>query len=398
MPANTFARAGLILTRARHAVMATRFIAGANIAAGSKSQSLHSSIKSAQRFTWSTTTLSASRGFHSTLPGRNRPPSSWGDLIPQPRKSSSDTNNTVNIIITRPSKGPQYKRFDRNSSGRGMPIIYDRRYQMAAGAVVTVVGGYYVMHLERVPMTERIRFMDVSVKQEEKMAKEAYSVVMRQFHNQILPPNHPYTQYVKRVATRIIRAAGMENLEWEFYVVNSKEPNAFVLPGGKVFVFTGILPIAENEDGLATVLGHEIAHQLARHSAEKLSFTKVALFFGVIFNIIFDPSFSMNSLFMNLGLMLPFSRKCETEADKIGLQLMAQACFDPRESVRMWQRMSHAERGPNLSFLNTHPASKSRAVKLEEWMPEAMDTWRKSDCETISVYADMFNKANLAYW
>lgn len=267
------------------------------------------------------------------------------------------------------------------------------------GGVVTVgAGGYYVTHLETVPMTGRTRFMDVSVKQEESMAKEAYKQVMHQYQNQMLPDNHAYTLYVKRVAARIIKAAGMENLDWEFHVINSNEKNAFVLPGGKVFVFTGILPIAENENGLATVLGHEIAHQLARHSAEKLSFTKVALFLGLMFSVIFDPSYSVQRIVMDLGMMLPFSRKCETEADKIGLQLMAQACFDPRESIRMWTRMSDTERGPSLAFLNTHPASKNRVSNLEKWMPEAMDTWNKSDCATTNAYADMFNKAKLAYW
>ncbi|KAG0337454.1 hypothetical protein BG004_007630, partial [Podila humilis] len=95
---------------------------------------------------------------------------------------------------------------------------------------------------------------------------------------------------------------------------------------------------------------------------------------------------------------LPFSRKCETEADQIGLQLMAQACFDPRESTRMWSRMHHTESGPSLSFLNTHPASKDRVSKLESWMPEAMNTWHTSDCATTNAYADMFNKVRHASW
>ncbi|KAK3826804.1 MAG: peptidase family M48-domain-containing protein [Linnemannia elongata] len=384
MAANTFARAGSTLARA--------------LRNGASSHLTSTTTK-----TTSIIATACSRGFHSTLPGRNKPPSSWGDLIPQPQRPSSDTNNPLSKILTRSS--PQYKRFGQNTgsggSGRGggrVPIFFDRRYQIVGGVVTVGAGGYYVTHLETVPMTGRTRFMDVSVKQEESMAKEAYKQVMHQYQNQMLPDNHAYTLYVKRVAARIIKAAGMENLDWEFHVINSNEKNAFVLPGGKVFVFTGILPIAENENGLATVLGHEIAHQLARHSAEKLSFTKVALFLGLMFSVIFDPSYSVQRIVMDLGMMLPFSRKCETEADKIGLQLMAQACFDPRESIRMWTRMSDTERGPSLAFLNTHPASKNRVSNLEKWMPEAMDTWNKSDCATTNAYADMFNKAKLAYW
>ncbi|KAF9144709.1 hypothetical protein BGX30_011730 [Mortierella sp. GBA39] len=396
MTANTFARAGFTLARALRS--------GAMRSSVTGTTTVHSThATSTTTKTASVTATACSRGFHSTLPGRNKPSSGWGDLIPQPQRPSSDTNNPLSKILTRSS--PQYKRFGQNSgsggSGRGggrVPIFYDRRYQVVGGVVTVGAGVYYVAHLETVPMTGRTRFMDVSLKQEESMAKEAYKQVMHQYQNQMLPDNHAYTLYVKRVASRIIKAAGMENLDWEFHVINSNEKNAFVLPGGKVFVFTGILPIAENENGLATVLGHEIAHQLARHSAEKLSFTKVALFLGVMFSIIFDPSYSVQRIVMDLGMMLPFSRKCETEADKIGLQLMAQACFDPRESTRMWTRMSDTERGLSLAFLNTHPASRDRVTNLEKWMPEAMDTWHKSDCATTNAYADMFNKAKLAYW
>ncbi|KAI1297037.1 hypothetical protein EDD11_007247 [Mortierella claussenii] len=247
-------------------------------------------------------------------------------------------------------------------------------------------------------MSGRRRFLDVSPEQEESMAKDAYNQTMKQYRHRLLPSNHPDTRLVERVARRIIKAAGMENLEWEFHVIDDPEKNAFVLPGGKVFVFTGILPIAANEAGLATVLGHEIAHQLARHSAEKLSFAKIVIFASVIFAWAFDPSYMIQRLVMDLGMMLPFSRKCESEADRMGLQLMAQACFDPRESVKMWSRMAASEKGFNLAFLNTHPASKDRMQKLEQWMPEAIDTANKSDCATTSAYADMFNKANLAYW
>ncbi|KAG0330493.1 hypothetical protein BGZ99_003064 [Dissophora globulifera] len=376
-----------------------------------------SSLMSAARLpivSWSATTAAAfrvefssksvlgARGFHVSRPGlRDRPPSSWGDMIPQPpRPSSSETGPLTKIILR-----PQYKRFGQSppggpgSSNRGrVPIWLDRRYQIMGGVITVGGGAYYVTHLETVPVTGRRRFMDVSPQQEEMMAKEAYKQVMAQFGNHIVPSNHPYTQYVKRVASRIIKAAGLGHLDWEFHVVQSEEKNAFVLPGGKVFVFTGILPIAKNEDGLATVLGHEIAHQLARHSAEKLSFAKLTMLFGVIIAVVFDPSWTMQRAIMEFGMMLPFSRKCETEADQIGLLLVAQACFDPREAVHMWTRMASQEKGPSLAFLNTHPASKDRIKKLEEWMPKAMDTYRSSDCETTNEWADLFNRSDLAQW
>ncbi|KAI8144340.1 peptidase family M48-domain-containing protein [Fennellomyces sp. T-0311] len=225
------------------------------------------------------------------------------------------------------------------------------------------------------------------------MAKQAYHEVMSQFGHRILPDNHPYTQFVARTARRIVQVSGMDDLQWEFHVINSPEPNAFVLPGGKVFVFTGILPIVENEDGMAAVLGHEVAHQLARHSAEKLSFAKIILVVQLtmmLFGI--DPSYLFNQLAMNFILTKPFSRKCETEADEIGLQLMAQACYDPHEAVNMWKRMERAGGGDIPQFMSTHPSHKNRITFLEKEMPTALAKRASSDCTTeLKNFADMFN-------
>ncbi|KAI9142122.1 peptidase M48 [Paraphysoderma sedebokerense] len=126
-----------------------------------------------------------------------------------------------------------------------------------------------------------------------------------------------------------------------FYVINAPVQNAFVLPGGKVFVFTGILPVVKNEDGLAVVLGHEIAHQVARHSSEKLSWLKVLMLAQFLLSFVFDTSLFFNRMFLELGILLPFSRKMEVEADEIGLMLTAQACYDPREAIGLWQVSFH---------------------------------------------------------
>ncbi|KAG0167599.1 hypothetical protein DFQ28_009996 [Apophysomyces sp. BC1034] len=257
-------------------------------------------------------------------------------------------------------------------------------------------GGYYVTHLEQVPVSGRRRFMDITPRQEEAMAKQAYREVMMQYGHRMLSPQHPYTRFVSRVAQRLVRVSGMEDMQWEFHVIDSPERNAFVLPGGKVFVFTGILPIVQNEgkraDGMAAVLGHEISHQLARHSAEKLSFAKVLLaaqltlaLFGI------DPSFIFNQLTLNFLLMKPFSRKCETEADSIGLQLMAQACFDPQEATNVWRRMEHAGGSEIPQFASTHPSHKNRIEFLEKEMPGALAKRSASDCSTeLQTFADMF--------
>lgn len=109
---------------------------------------------------------------------------------------------------------------------------------ISLGACGVVIGIYYVTHLDTVPVSNRTRFMDCSPEEETKLARQAYNMTMQQYGNRILPAYHPYTQFVRRVASRLITAGGMEDLKWEFYVIDSPEMNAFVLPGGKVFVFT----------------------------------------------------------------------------------------------------------------------------------------------------------------
>jgi len=258
------------------------------------------------------------------------------------------------------------------------------------GTGTVMFGGYYVTHLEKVPISGRRRFMDVTPRQEEAMAVQAYNDIMFTYGRRILPPNHPYTRFVKRVGERLVRVSGMENIKWEFNVIDSPERNAFVLPGGKVFVFTGILPIVQNEDGMAAVLGHEISHQIARHSAEKLSFAKVILalrltlaLFGV------DPSILFNHLSMDLLMMKPFSRKCETEADDIGLQLMAQACFDPREAIKVWRRMEALSERDIPQFVNTHPSHKNRVEYLQKKLPAALQKREESDCSSdLHAFSD----------
>ncbi|KAI7900266.1 peptidase family M48-domain-containing protein [Cokeromyces recurvatus] len=256
----------------------------------------------------------------------------------------------------------QYTRFSNNERGS---FYMSKRFWLFIGTGTVIYGGYYVTHLERVPISGRIRFMNVSPKLEEAMAIQAYNEVMHEFRNRILPANHPYTRFVRRIAQRIIQVSGMEDMKWEVHVVNSREKNAFVLPGGKIFVFTGILPIVQNEDGMAAVLGHEISHQLARHSAEKLSFVKILLAIQLTLSLLgIEPSFLFNQYTYNFIMMKPFSRKCEIEADDIGIQLMAQACFDPKEAIEVWKRMELYNATDIPQFASTHPSHENRIKYL----------------------------------
>ncbi|CAB4478156.1 uncharacterized protein OCT59_007381 [Rhizophagus irregularis] len=282
-----------------------------------------------------------------------------------------------------------YQRYVRFKNAT--PFYQKQIFWVYTGTVGGLGGVYYVSHLETVPVTNRRRFIDVTPKQEEKLAQQAYNEVMKQYGRKILPPFDHRTKFVKKVARQIVSVSGMQDLNWEFHVIESKEKNAFVLPGGKVFVFTGILPIVGNEDGLAAVLGHEIGHQVARHSAEKLSFVKILILAQLFLSIIIDPGL-LGRLLMEFGMMLPFSRKCEIEADYIGLILMAQACYDPREARKVWERMSIAQKNSPPQFLSTHPAHESRIRKINEWMPEALQKREQSDC--VNEYTGFMDTMN----
>jgi predicted Zn-dependent protease len=200
-------------------------------------------------------------------------------------------------------------------------------------------------------------------------------------------------ELVQRVARRIAAVAGKDlpNAQWEFVVFDSKEANAFCLPGGKVGVYTGILPITQTDAGLATVVGHETGHAVAHHSASRLS--QAALVQGVGQAggaVVASSNYSQyQNLFMGLygvgaqvGVELPYSREQESEADHIGLIYMARAGYDPREAVAFWERFAEFNQqhggGTTLAFLRTHPIDSVRIHQLQQWLPEAQAEYAKS--------------------
>jgi len=273
--------------------------------------------------------------------------------------------------------------------------------------------------------------MDVNEAQERELGIQTQLQTLSEYSNRLLPPNHPVTKRVRRVAQRIVESSGLgrmksggemsaveqsvpsfgggsgsldmgevlfgggeggeqvkegKDTEWEVYVIDDKKTkNAFVLPGGKIFVFTGILPVSANDDGLATVLGHEVAHQVARHGAERMSSMKVLFALGFLLESL-GLDVGISRLLLTFLLQLPNSRKSESEADFIGLRLMAKACFDPAESTKMWQRMSESEggQGLNVDFLSTHPANAKRIKQLTQWLPEAQQVRASSSCGFVS--------------
>jgi predicted Zn-dependent protease len=190
------------------------------------------------------------------------------------------------------------------------------------------------------------------------------------------------TEQVRRVGLRIAEATGRTDYEWEFNLIEDKQANAFCLPGGKVAVYTGILPITRDDAGLAAVLGHEVSHAIARHGGERVSqglLVQVGLAATQVALLRNDPVMVQQVTALlgagaTVGLILPWSRTQESEADHLGLIFMAKAGYDPHAARDLWVRMAEAAKrsGRPPEFLSTHPAEETRIRQIEGWLPEAL--------------------------
>lgn len=239
------------------------------------------------------------------------------------------------------------------------------------------------------PYTKRWQLLFVPQSYEANLGSQAYQDVL---HDPKVKIDEDATDVapVDRVAARIIEAAkrskyaeAAKEFKWEVSVIkDDATKNAFALPGGKIAVYTGIFPIADNESGLAAILGHEVVHALARHGSERMSQGILAQI-GLIGASIamqtqgFSPLTSqaaMSALGVGtqVGVLLPFSRAHESEADYIGLLLAADAGYDPHEAVRVWERMQQSGGQQPHEFLSTHPGHETRIKRLSEAMPEAL--------------------------
>lgn len=232
---------------------------------------------------------------------------------------------------------------------------------------------------ESVPVTGRSQLQLVSPAEESQMGTEAYKEIL----SKAKISNDPTTNaLVKRVGTRIATATGRTDLQWEFTVIDDvKTVNAFALPGGKVAVYTGILPITRDEAGLAAVLGHEVVHVTARHSAERMSnqlaLQSSAQTIGAFGSL--NPELTKSGAAILIsGLMLPWGREQESEADHIGLIYMAKAGYNPEAARDLWLRMAEASKGQSRppEFLSTHPSDETRVKQIEGWLPEAKKVYQ----------------------
>jgi len=263
------------------------------------------------------------------------------------------------------------------------------------------VGGWWVLFLlsvllsscSTVPITQRRQLNLVSESTLTSMSRQQYKDFLTE-HEVIR--NTPANAMVQRVGERIrgavesfmtSRGQGGElaGFKWEFNLVESSEVNAWAMPGGKVAVYTGILPVTQDEAGLATVMGHEVAHVIAKHGNERMSQQLVAQLGGqALSTVLAGQPEAAQSLWMEVygagatvGVMLPYSRLQESEADHLGLIFMSMAGYDPHSAEEFWQRMASKGGKGGPEFLSTHPADKTRIKNIQELIPEAMTYYRR---------------------
>ncbi len=240
-----------------------------------------------------------------------------------------------------------------------------------------------------VPLTGRKQFNLANSEAIQQESDEAYRQFLKDPNTKVVTGTSE-AQRVKTVGSRIASAierylsqngyADQYNFQWEFNTVQSKDINAFCMPGGKVAVYTGIMPVAQTDAGLATVMGHEIAHAIARHSEERYSQMAGAQLLGGVVGAA-SGSQTMVDLY-GLGgqlALLKYGRKQESEADRLGLIFMAMAGYNPEAAVGFWERMAQAKQGAGAppEFLSTHPSDERRIADIQKRLPEARQYYKK---------------------
>jgi predicted Zn-dependent protease len=277
-----------------------------------------------------------------------------------------------------------------------MKTLYQRQSLFGPGIclILLVITGLVFIGCAEVPITGRGSLHLVPDSELMTMSLKEYRQVI---DNNKLSTDPDKVRMVRKVGNRISKAAEafladmgrkdqIRNYQWEFNLIqDDKVVNAWVMPGGKAAVYTGILPYTKDESGLAVVLGHEVGHAIAEHGNERMSQALLANMGAVALSAaLAQKPDQTRQLFMtvygvgtNVGVLLPYSRLQESEADRIGLMLMARAGYDPRAAVPFWERMNREEKTSQPEFLSTHPAPSTRIADIERYIPEAMPYYRR---------------------
>jgi len=260
---------------------------------------------------------------------------------------------------------------------------------------------YWASNRSTDPLTGETVMIDktISPEDEKAMGLQAWDELLQT--EQPLPPNDPNAQVIRGIMQRLVAKvpevsdalAAEHNLQaqhiektfdWDVNVLQSDQVNAFCLPGGKMAVYTGLIPVAQNNDAMAIVMGHEITHALLRHGAQRMTEQRLAQI-GQMAGAMSGMDQAQMQAVMSVygyGRALPYARKQETQADEMGLMLAAAACFNPEEAIPLWQRMDQASGGESPpEFASTHPNPGTRMQNLQALMPKAME-YRKRFCES----------------
>ena len=234
----------------------------------------------------------------------------------------------------------------------------------------------------KTPYTKRNQLILMSHSQEMALGEQSYKKALSEAN---VVKNTKDARRIKQIGYKIAKVVNRSDFKWEFNLVKDEAKNAFCLPGGKVVVYTGILDVAKNDDQLATVMSHEIAHALARHGAERMSTGMVAQGAQVIGNILIGSKAPQLSQTFNVayglgaqyGVLLPYGRMQESEADEIGIYLMHQAGYNVYEALNFWKNMSEGEKEGN-EFFSTHPSSTTRISAIKKVIANIENTQQQT--------------------
>lgn len=296
---------------------------------------------------------------------------------------------------------------------------------VTAIGTASLFGLTYYSFLDQAPLTNRKRWIAVSPEWMSQLGHQEYKQLLHSYRNDILPTDHRASRTLQRVGTRIAEASNqfakehtkkkqhpnnnMHESPYTFTVIRSDMANAFVLPGNHVFLFTGLFRYVHDEDELATILGHECAHNVANHVAEKISGSFIINVLARL-SLLMDPSGVLFTLILPAAALLrelPNSRIQEIEADRIGLQIAAEACYDPRAAKRVFSALRDNENtegggggGSESSsppeFLSTHPSHETRLQRFDVWIPHAMERFQADDgkrCHRVRQQMRMLRQA-----
>lgn len=307
--------------------------------------------------------------------------------------------------------------------GRGTQSTIPNYVWFSLGGTTFLGFWLYYAFMDEVPLTKRKRWIATSKQWECKLGHQEYNNLLKLYRKDILPSDHRASITLHRVGNRIADAATIfanqhnsvkttttnnskqaPATPYTYTVVRSDVANAFVLPGNHVFLMTGLFQYVRDEDELAIILGHEVAHNIARHAGEKISGSIVTMMLARL-SLLLDPSgFTLSILLPSATIFrsLPNSRVQEMEADEIGLQIAVEACYDPRAAKRVFQRMMNEEnitetnqktrKGPP-EFLSTHPSYDTRISNFDKWLPDAMEKFQGNDGQRCRHIREQMKRA-----